>query len=66
MTPVQVDWLTLLLGPLAAAMLLTALVAGRSAIKRGEPTPGWSKAVQGVGMIFVLSVAVINMAWGGQ
>jgi hypothetical protein len=66
MTPVQVDWLSVLLGPIAIVALVLAFSARRSAAKKGEPMPDWGKGVQGVGMALVLFVALINMAWGGQ
>lgn len=66
MTPVQVNWLTLLLAPLAVVGLVVAFTAARSAAKRGEPTPGWGKAVQGVAITLVLLVAFMNMAASGS
>ena len=66
MTPVQVDWLSVLLGPIVIVALVVAFSAGRSATKTGEPMPSWGKAVQGVAIALVLFVAFINMAWGGQ
>lgn len=66
MTPVQVNWLTLVLAPLSVVGLLVAFVAARSAAGRGEPMPGWAKAVQGVAVAFVLLVAVMNMAVTGS
>ncbi|MBA6441019.1 MULTISPECIES: hypothetical protein [Streptomyces] len=64
MTPVQVDWLSIVLGPLALVALAFAFSAQRSAVKRGESMPGWGKAAQGVGIAFVLFVALSNMMWG--
>ncbi|OPF78705.1 hypothetical protein VT50_0218265 [Streptomyces antioxidans] len=64
MTPVQVNWLSIVLGPIAVIALLSAFSAQRSAVKRGESMPGWGKAVQGVGIVFVLFVALSNMMWG--
>ncbi|MEU8873467.1 hypothetical protein AB0D24_20265 [Streptomyces javensis] len=64
MTPVQVDWLSIVLGPLALIALAFAFSAQRSAVKRGASIPGWGKAAQGVGIAFVLFVALSNMMWG--
>ncbi|MEO3849390.1 hypothetical protein ABGB09_17410 [Streptomyces sp. B8F3] len=64
MTPVQVNWLSLVFGPVAVVLLLTALTANRSATRRGDRVPGWAKAAQGVGAVLVLCVAAANMAWG--
>jgi hypothetical protein len=61
MTPVQVDWLTLLLAPFALVGLVVAFPAIRSAIKRGEPAPGWAKAVQGVAVTCALLIALLNV-----
>jgi hypothetical protein len=61
MTPVQVDWLTLLLAPFAVVGLLVALPAMRSAIKSGKPAPGWAKALQGVGITCALLIALLNV-----
>ncbi|MFJ8754924.1 hypothetical protein ACIREO_37290 [Streptomyces sp. NPDC102441] len=61
MTPVQVDWLSVLLGPVVIVALLVAFFAGRSASKAGEPMPGWGKAVQGVAIALALFVAFMNM-----
>ncbi|MDO0913346.1 hypothetical protein QQM39_21610 [Streptomyces sp. DT2A-34] len=66
MTPVQVNWLTLVLAPLAVVGLVVAFTAARSAAKRGEPMPGWGKAVQGVAIAFVLLVALMNMTASGS
>lgn len=66
MTPVQINWLTLLFAPIGVVALLVAFSAARSAAKRGEPMPGWGKAVQGVGVAFVLVVAFVNMAWSNS
>ncbi|MGY0059020.1 hypothetical protein ACWY4P_21105 [Streptomyces sp. LZ34] len=66
MTPVQVDWLSLVLGPIVVVTLAIAFFAARSASKRGEPMPGWAKAVQGVGIAGALFVAFINMTGGGS
>ncbi|NUP20677.1 MAG: hypothetical protein HOZ81_32280 [Streptomyces sp.] len=66
MTRVQIDWLTLVLAPLAVIGLVVAFTAARSATKRGEPMPGWGKAVQGVSIAFVLLVAVLNMTASGS
>ncbi|MCQ8834823.1 hypothetical protein [Streptomyces malaysiensis] len=65
MTPVQVDWLSIVFGPLALIAFAFAFSAQRSASKRGESMPGWGKTVQGVGMGLVLFVAFSNMVWGG-
>ncbi|MET9965256.1 hypothetical protein ABZZ80_04850 [Streptomyces sp. NPDC006356] len=66
MTRVQIDWLTLLLAPLAVAGLLIAFTARQSAARRGEPMPRWGNAVQGVAIVFVLLVALMNMAGSGS
>lgn len=66
MTPVQANWLTLVLAPLAVVGLVVAFVAARSAARRGEPMPGWGKAVQGVAVAFVLLMAVMNMTVSGS
>ncbi|KUL33538.1 hypothetical protein [Streptomyces regalis] len=66
MTPVQVNWLTLVLAPLAVVGLVVAFTAARSAAKKGEPMPGWGKVVQGVAIAFVLLMALMNMAWSGS
>ncbi|RKN44028.1 hypothetical protein [Streptomyces hoynatensis] len=65
MTPVQVDWLTLLFCALGLPALLIGYSLGRSAVRRGEPMPGRAKATQGVGMALLLSVALMHMLWGG-
>ncbi|WP_328439607.1 hypothetical protein OHA71_25620 [Streptomyces sp. NBC_00444] len=62
MTPVQVDWLTLLLAPFALVGLVVAFPAIRSAIKRGEPAPGWAKGIQGVAVTCALLIALLNVA----
>ncbi|MDN3056029.1 hypothetical protein PH213_16025 [Streptomyces sp. SRF1] len=64
MTPVHVDWLSLVFGPLALIALWSAFFAQRAAARRGESAPGWGKAVQGVGMVLLLLVALSNMVWG--
>lgn len=66
MTPVQVDWLSVLLGPIVIVALVVAFSAGRSASKTGKPMPSWGKAVQGVAMALAIFVAFMNMAWGGH
>ncbi|MFI1331113.1 hypothetical protein ACH4U7_13415 [Streptomyces sp. NPDC020845] len=66
MTPVQVDWLSVLLGPIVLVGLALAFFAARSASRRGEPMPGWGKAVQGVAIALAMFVAVANMTWGGS
>ncbi|WP_369170759.1 hypothetical protein AB5J49_24475 [Streptomyces sp. R28] len=66
MTPVQINWLTLILAPLGVIGLLVAFTAARSAAGRGEPMPGWGKAVQGVAIAFVLLVALMNLAASGS
>ncbi|MES4900910.1 MULTISPECIES: hypothetical protein [unclassified Streptomyces] len=66
MTPVQVDWLSLLLGPLVVVTLMLAFFTARSASKRGEPMPRWGKVLQAVGITLAMLVAVANMAWGGS
>ncbi|MER5217780.1 hypothetical protein ABT063_46555 [Streptomyces sp. NPDC002838] len=66
MTPVQVDWLSVLLGPVVIVALVVAFSAARSASKTGEPMPHWGKVVQGVAIALALFVAFMNMAWGGQ
>ncbi|MFF6979172.1 hypothetical protein ACFZAV_15815 [Streptomyces sp. NPDC008343] len=65
MTPVQVNWLTLLFAPIAVIGLVVAFVAARSAAQRGEPAPGWGKAVQGVAIVLVMLVAFMNTAVSG-
>ncbi|MFE5816071.1 hypothetical protein [Streptomyces sp. NPDC056479] len=66
MTPVQANWLTLLLAPIAVVGLVVAFTAARSASRRGEPMPGWGKTVQGVAIALVVLVAVMNMASSGS
>ncbi|MGW6905915.1 hypothetical protein [Streptomyces sp. NPDC054940] len=66
MTQVQVDWLTLLLAPIGVIGLLVAFTARQSASRKGEPMPGWATATQGVAIVFVLLVAVMNMAGSGS
>ncbi|MDX3226110.1 hypothetical protein [Streptomyces sp. ME19-01-6] len=65
MTPVQVDWLSIVLGPLVLVTLAIAFFTARSASKRGEPMPGWGKVLQAVGITLAMLVAVANMTWGG-
>ncbi|AZQ36131.1 hypothetical protein EJ357_23790 [Streptomyces cyaneochromogenes] len=60
MTPVQVNWLTLLLAPIAVVGLVVALGAKLSSSRRGEPMPGWANAVQGAAIAVVLLVAILN------
>jgi hypothetical protein len=45
MTPVQVNWLTLVLAPLAVVGLAVALTAARSAARKGEQ-PGAGGGIQ--------------------
>lgn len=66
MTRVQVDWLTLLLAPIAVVGLVVAFTARQSASRKGEPMPGWATATQGVAITCVLLVAVMNMASSGS
>lgn len=66
MTPVQVDWLSILFGPIVVVALALAFFARRSTAKSGEPMPDWRKAAQGVGVALALFVAFINVVWGGQ
>jgi len=64
MTPVQVDWLTLLLCALGLPALLIGFRAGFPAVRRGERMPSWVRATQGVGATLLMAVALINMLWG--
>ncbi|MDT0545887.1 MULTISPECIES: hypothetical protein [Streptomyces] len=66
MTPVQVDWLSVLLGPIVLVALAFAFFAARSASKRSEPMPGWGKVAQGVAIALAMFVAVANLVWGGS
>ena len=66
MTPVQADWLTLLLAPIGVVGLVVAATARISASRRGEPMPGWANAVQGVSIACVLLIAVMNVAVSGS
>ncbi|MDT0266717.1 hypothetical protein RM844_10470 [Streptomyces sp. DSM 44915] len=65
MTAVQADWLTLLCAAVVVLTLPLAFGARRSALKRGEPMPGWGNALQGVGLVAVLLMALVNVVWGG-
>ncbi|WP_407565856.1 hypothetical protein [Streptomyces sp. 184] len=65
MTPVQVDWLSLVFGPVVVILLLTAFFTARSAARKGDRVPGWTKAAQNVGIVLAVCVALANMAWGG-
>ncbi|WBB57782.1 hypothetical protein O7599_19040 [Streptomyces sp. WMMC500] len=64
MTPVQVDWLSLVFGPVGIILILAAFFTARSAGRRGDRVPGWAKAAQAMGMVLVLCMALANMAWG--
>ncbi|BBJ41208.1 hypothetical protein SSPO_039260 [Streptomyces antimycoticus] len=64
MTPVQADWLSIVFAPIGVIALVTSFFARRSATRRGESMPAWGTAVQGVGMVLVMCVALINMTWG--
>ncbi|MBO3677259.1 hypothetical protein [Streptomyces sp. NEAU-YJ-81] len=64
MTPVQVDWLSIVFAPIGVIALVCAFFARRSSSQRDEPMPAWGKAVQGVGMVLVMCVALTNMMWG--
>jgi hypothetical protein len=61
MTQVQIDWLTLLLAPIAVVSLVLSFFATRTATRTGEPMPGWAKVVQGVGIVTVMLVALLNI-----
>lgn len=65
MTPVQVDWLSVVLGPIALIALVVAVFGRRAAARTDRPTPGWTTGAQLTAVALAVFVAVINMAWGG-
>jgi hypothetical protein len=64
LTPVQADWLTLLLAPIVFISLGLALFSRRSASKDGAPVPGWGKAAQWVGLAAAILMALVNVIGG--
>lgn len=65
LTPVQVDWLTLLLAPIVLISLGLAVFSRRSAANNGVPIPGWGKAAQGVGIVAAILLGLMQIIWGG-
>ncbi|MGI5215876.1 hypothetical protein [Plantactinospora sp. CA-290183] len=65
LTPVQVDWLTLLLGPIVLISLGLAVFSRRSASNSDAPIPGWGKAAQVVGIVAAMLLLLIQIIGRG-
>ena len=65
MTQVQVDWLTVVLGPVALVALMIGVGTAWAAAQRSAPVPTGSRVAQVVAVVLALFIAVIHMAWGG-
>ncbi|MGH3742557.1 MAG: hypothetical protein ACRDT1_14700 [Micromonosporaceae bacterium] len=63
--PVLVDWMTLLLAAIALVSAVCIVLATRSKSKAGGSSlPVWGKVAQGVAIVAVLIMALLNV-WGG-
>lgn len=68
MSPVQVDWLSVVFAPVIMISLGLAFVAARrkSAREEGGPRlPTWGRVAQGIGVFSALFVGFIHVLWGG-
>ncbi|MBB4688384.1 hypothetical protein [Amycolatopsis jiangsuensis] len=60
-----VDWLTLILVPLALALFLPASFKARAARKNGEQPPTWTAVAQAFGIVFLLMIVLLQVVGNG-